>query len=276
MVVILNTANLSTGSLLLLDCEKPQTKLFQSSSSSQAQGSTSGGATPMPDSSYSSTPAWNPLARTPRYFTIFWLTITYIHCISRTADPSSLTPAWNIPPQTLSEVISSLSSPVASTSRAITQQDKPQHPLLDERLIGAKLKVVANGGEYKNRDIVVSIAEVGGCLGIRQTLYNTSTSLVHDWVTAKNPNPTRDNGLLVVIKGEHCGKYVRRIYHRYDDNNQALMILSVVTRTDGAVDTLTGEQLELGSEFLCLAVETQAEKKLNTSLMASLRKSARR
>jgi hypothetical protein len=95
-------------------------------------------------------------------------------------------------------------------------------------------------------------------------------------VTAKNPNPTRDNGLLVVIKGEHCGKYVRRIYHRYDDNNQALMILSVVTRTDGAVDTLTGEQLELGSEFLCLAVETQAEKKLNTSLMASLRKSARR
>jgi hypothetical protein len=82
----------------------------------------------------------------------------------------------------------------------------------------------------------------------------------------------------MVVKGEHCGKYVRRIHHRYLDSEdkQALVILAVVKKVDGAADTLTGEQLELGPDSLCLAFETSKDKKLNAILMNSLRENARK
>jgi hypothetical protein len=98
-------------------------------------------------------------------------------------------------------------------------------------------------------------------------------------VSSKSPNPTRDNGLLVVVEGEHCGKYVRRIHHRYhevDGDKQPLILLAVVKKVDGAADTLTGEQFELGPDSLCLAVETSEDKKSNANLMNSLRENARK
>jgi hypothetical protein len=110
-------------------------------------------------------------------------------------------------------------------------------------------------------------------------VYNASKGLAPGWVSSKSPNPTRDNGLLMVVKGEHCGKYVRRIHHRYHEDNgskQALIILAVVKKMDGAADTLTGEQLELDPDSLCLAVEMNDDKKLNANLMNSLRENARK
>jgi hypothetical protein len=163
---------------------------------------------------------------------------------------------------------------------ASEQPDQPQHPLLDVRLVGARLKVVVNDGEsYKNREVAVSIVDVEGAVSIRHHVYNTSKGLAPAWVSSKSPNPTRDNGLLMVIKGEHCGKYVRRIHHRYhedDGSQQALVILAVVKKVDGAADTLTGEQFELGPDSLCLAVETSEDKKLNANLMNLLRENARK
>ena len=83
----------------------------------------------------------------------------------------------------------------------------------------------------------------------------------------------------MVVKGEHCGKYGRRIHHRYHEDNgnkQALVILAVVEKLDGAADTLTGEQFELGPDSLCLAFETNEARKLNANLMTSLRENARK
>jgi hypothetical protein len=83
----------------------------------------------------------------------------------------------------------------------------------------------------------------------------------------------------MVVEGEHCGKYVRRIHHRYYEENgdrQVLIMLAVVKKVDGAPDILTGERLELGPESLCLASETSEEKKLNANLMNSLREDARK
>ena len=83
----------------------------------------------------------------------------------------------------------------------------------------------------------------------------------------------------MVVEGEHCGKYVRRIHHRYHEDNgnkQALVILAVVKKVDGAADTLMEEQLKLGPDSLCLAVETNEERNLNSNLMNSLREIARK
>ena len=191
--------------------------------------------------------------------------------ICRSVDASSLTPAWNSP-----------GDPSLATDSQIAskQPDRLQHPLLDERLVGAKLRVVVNDGEkYNDREVVVSIAKNDGVVSIRHHVYNTPKGLAPTWVTSKSPNPTRDNGLLMVVNGEHCGKYVRRIHHRYYEdsgNKQAIIILAVVEKVDGAADTLTGEELELGPDSLCLAFETPEDKKLNENLMNSLRSNARK
>ena len=139
--------------------------------------------------------------------------------------------------------------------------------------------IVNDGETYKNREVTVSIAQVEGVVSIRHQVYNASRGLFPAWVSPKSPNPTRDNGILMVVKGDHCGKYVRRIHHRYDEDNGhkgALILLAVVEKVDGAADSLTGEQFELDPDSLCIAVETNEEKKLNENLMKSLRLNARK
>jgi hypothetical protein len=194
-------------------------------------------------------------------------------------DPSPFIPAWNPP----ADQPLGAESPATTSQIASNQPDRPQYPLLDERLVGAQLKVLINNGEtYKNREVPVSISKVEGVVSIwHHTPHNSPKGLAPAWVSSRSPNPTRDNGLLMVVGGEHCGKYVRRIHHRYykeNGNKQALVMvmLAVVKKVDGGPDILTGEQLELGPDSLCLAFETKEEKKLNANLMNSLREDARK
>ena len=49
------------------------------------------------------------------------------------------------------------------------------------------------------------------------------------------------------------------------------IILAVVEKVDGAADMLTGEQLKLHPDSLCVAFEENEDKKLNANLMNSLR-----
>jgi hypothetical protein len=76
---ILNMYILRTG-CSLFDYAEPKDVLFHPSKAYMKSASlpfglrapmpavsTSGGATPMPDETFSLTPAWNPLSRTPRY-----------------------------------------------------------------------------------------------------------------------------------------------------------------------------------------------------------------
>ena len=182
----------------------------------------------------------------------------------------SLTPIWS-PPE---DQHLATSSQIASNLT-----DRPQrHPLLDERLVGSSLKVVIdNGKTYKNREVTVSIAKVDGVVSIQHNVYNTLKGLVPAWVFPKSPNPTHDNGILMVVKGNHCGKYVRQIHHRYHEYNgdkQAIILLEVVNKVEGTADMLTGEQFKLGPDSLCIAIETNEDRKLNANLMNSLQENA--
>ena len=81
----------------------------------------------------------------------------------------------------------------------------------------------------------------------------------------------------MAVKGNHCGKYVRRIHHRYHEDNgdkQVIILLAVVNKVEGTADMLTGEQFELGLDSLCIAVETNEDRKLNANLMNLLRENA--
>ena len=66
---------------------------------------------------------------------------------------------------------------------------------------------------------------------------------------------------------------MRRIHHRYDQETP-IIILGVVKRMESAADSLTGEQLELSADHLCMAIEMTEDKKRNKSVMAALREEA--
>jgi hypothetical protein len=147
---------------------------------------------------------------------------------------TSSTPSWN-------SLVSSRTTPdPTAVSSSSSCPVSPQHPFLDSRLLGAQLKAIVNGGHFKDKETAVSLELVVGQPSIRHTSYKTSEPLDPAWVSPKYPHPTRDNGLLVVIKGEHCGKYVRRIHHKYDKETP-IILLGVMKRTEKAADSLTGE-----------------------------------
>jgi len=196
-----------------------------------------GYATPMPESFDPSSPAWDPSSRTPQH---------------NSDDAESL--ASHSPP------------PLPFASGRV---------LLDLRLLGAQLRVSVTGGKFDEKELTCSVLSQDGQLSIRHQFYKSSETLLPEWVTPKYPSPTRDNGLLIVIKGDHCGKYVRRIHHRYE-GEKAVVLLAVVNRVAGHVDSFTGEQLGLDISHLCVCEEPKEDKRLNASLMNALREEARK
>jgi hypothetical protein len=122
------------------------------------------------------------------------------------------------------------------------------------------------------------VAMVMGQIGevvIQQSWRNESWGLIPEWVTARHPNPTRNNGLLVVIRGNHCGKYVCHIHYYYvnGNRNNPIMQLVVLECAEGA-ETIMEEQIKLSPEDLCQGFKTEKEKNLNTKLMTSLHEQA--
>jgi hypothetical protein len=193
-------------------------------------------------------PAWNPLSRTP--------------LIVDLGNEAPVTSTLTYPQH-------------ASAAVPVTVMLSPAHPLLDPHLIGKVARVKVSDGPHPKPDATVSIlAGQNNDVTIRQWWHNQSLYLKPEWVTLQHPSPTRDNGLLLVIRGDHCGKYVCHIHHYYDDDSHPIMQLAVVERRDGAADLLTEEQIELRPEDLCQGFETEPEKKLNANLMTFLREQA--
>ena len=212
----------------------------------------SGGATPMPTEHYS-TPAWDPSSRTPAW------------------NPSFQTSSIDVP-----DTVSELNEERSSVAGPSSVQN--EHCLLNPLLCGLKLNATVDGGEHKNKQlevIITSTVSTEERVRLEYIKYGTPYFLQPQWVTPKHPSPTHDNGLLVVIKGDHCRKYVRRIHHRHSDTGTT-MIVAVVNRNEGSVDTLTDEHLELHPDFLCTVKETKDEKNLNKNLMTSLRTTYRK
>jgi hypothetical protein len=70
------------------------------------------------------------------------------------------------------------------------------------------MKVLVTGGEHKDKEMVIAVVQVIGQLLIQFLHYKTSGFLPPEQVSLKHPNPARNNGPLVVIEGDHCGKHV--------------------------------------------------------------------
>ena len=189
-------------------------------------------------------------------------------------DPSSRTllHASTYPSPSTNAAIRELNSQIDS----VTNLSLPQyrHILLNPLLAGKKINAIVNGGMYQKKTLEVTISVLKEQVVLSHTKYHTSYPLQPSWVTPKYPSSTHDNGLLIVIKGDHCSKYVRRIHHRHG-NAGSTIILAVTQKIEGSADIVTNERLELAPEYLCTVPETKAEKDLNKDLMKSLRNAHR-
>jgi len=153
--------DLNSHGCKLFDFKKPESKQFQPRNykpwlPQHLLPSSSGSTTPLPDWSPLSIPAWDPSSHTP---------LALCDDDGTPLDPLSLLNAQTLAP-----------GPSHSTS-----QHSVQHLLLDLQLLGTQLKVMVNGGKYKQKELVPFPVLVDGQLSIRHIIYKTSEYLAPHW-----------------------------------------------------------------------------------------------
>jgi hypothetical protein len=205
-----------------------------------------GTRTPVPTVS-STTPAWDPSSQTPLDF-----------LLSRTPPQSHET-----------------TDPSQSTEVHISQQPSPEHQLIHSSFLGNSFQVIVNGGTYNNKELTAKVAMVDGRILLRYACRGTDYPLLPEWVRPVHPSPTHDNGLVIVIQGEHHGKYLRRLHHK-GYKKSALMVAAVVERRRDATDNFTGEVVTINCESLCVVKESAEEVKRMKSIMQEKRTAYRK
>lgn len=207
-----------------------------------------GNNTPMP-TNQSTTPAWDP-------------TSSHVPLgIDLSISPGHITPH-----EELTSSSSTRSQNSASTNVIPVTYN---HVLLNEALIDKPLLVILNGDGYNDKEHDIYIDNTVGCLSIRRVKYRQPRNINPESVTPLTLSEMHDNGLLVVIRGEHCGKHVRCLQHKCQDN-KTYMIVAVVTVADNQVDTLTGKQFMILPDDLCKADESLPQKELNRKPMKNV------
>jgi hypothetical protein len=205
-----------------------------------------GNRTPVATAS-TTTPAWDPSSRTPLDF-----------LLSRAPPRSHETTNFSQP-----------------TEVRVSQQPIPAHPLIHSSFLGKNFQVVVDGGEYSNKVLTAKVVMIDGIMLLRYPNRGTDYPLQPEWVSPLHPSPTHDNGLVVVIRGEHHGKYLRRLHHD-GYKNLALMIAAVVERRKDTTDDFTGEVVKIDCESLCVVKETAEEVKRMKTIMLQKRTAYRK
>jgi hypothetical protein len=137
-----------------------------------------------------------------------------------------------------------------------------------------RVEAVINGGQYNQKKAVVYASMVDGQPRIHHQNHGTVTILDPDWVSLPTVNVTRYDGLLVVIKGEHLGKFGRRIHFGHFGQEKRALV-AFVNRVSGVQDTLTGEEQHLPGDVLAMVSEEKTDKDRNNVVVQARRKDAR-
>lgn len=179
-------------------------------------------------------------------------------------------------------------SPITKASEPSRVEELPRLWMLNRNLIGKKLKVKVTEGEFRGKEVVLipsfneakkgqRLVDEKESVVLRWKRFSSWVEMEPEWVSVLHPNVTLGNGLLIVVAGEHCGKYVRRYDHRYDPTNMdPYIFVAVVNHGPDLADTLTGETFETRPTYLCISDETKAERDRNQSLMVPLREQHRK
>ena len=192
---------------------------------------------------------------------------------SGSAGLDSLSPAWNpssATPLPTSGSSSSAWDPLftplfpASSSSTAQPPPAPVHPLLIPELSGIKLKVLLSGKPAIAQSVDGTLFQVHN---------KRMLSLDISKVQPKHPDALRDNGLCVVLSGDDCGKFVRRLHFRKVDG-KSFVKAAVVTRKGAKEANEIVSPLQIvccPPEVLCMCDETKEERKSTDTVLENLR-----
>ncbi|KAF9044268.1 hypothetical protein BJ165DRAFT_1528826 [Panaeolus papilionaceus] len=160
-----------------------------------------------------------------------------------TADVKDISAGNATPPWNPKAIAAPLWLPLPSLSTSLHAAIPPalSHPLLNRHLLNVPLKVKLTGGSFNGMDVVTSLKDISGTLGLFYIAQNKNTPIQPSWVTLRHPNPRRDNGLLVVVEGEHCGRFVHWIRHVDWTGVGMIIIVALMEHVAGQQDKIAGE-----------------------------------
>ncbi|PPR06428.1 hypothetical protein CVT24_002557 [Panaeolus cyanescens] len=139
-----------------------------------------------------------------------------------TTPYDGFTPAWDPGSQTPMP-------PPSPVREEVPPSRSQSHQRLIPQLVDVPLWVYATGDRYVDSDLSVSVQQTDAGLAFRHKVNRTLKTLDPTWVKPHPPNPARDNGLLVVVEGPHCGQFVHRVDH-VEIDGCVKMILALVRR----------------------------------------------
>ena len=150
----------------------------------------------------------------------------------------------------------------------------PQHTLLHESLLDNKVQAKVVGGGLDLSKVFVYGSIQDGRPKLLYTANRKTQILEPNWVTITHPNVKQTDALLVVVKGEHIGKFALRICHSRR-GSEVMALVEIINRVEGSKPTGTGIELHLPADYLAIVYETKEEKKWHTGCMEGRRKQAR-
>jgi len=83
----------------------------------------------------------------------------------------------------------------------------PDHPLLQSHLLDVKAQAKLSDGQHKVAKTFISGFMYEGWLRILYTTHKTTYVMDPNWVTILHPNMKVTDALLVVLEGEHPGRF---------------------------------------------------------------------
>ncbi len=162
-------------------------------------------------------------------------------------------------------------SPLSPSSSVVAND--AAHWSLNCKLEGLGVRVYLDNIKGKNKDVVVTLELHEGRLQLRKKNQRSRITIEPSRISPIHPG-TRDYGRWVVIQGEHCGKHVRAIQFKRLSKEKLEWELFVVVPRNKEMDLVTGEEIYVSHDSLCLAPESVESKQLNKSL-AQRRKGSR-
>jgi hypothetical protein len=177
----------------------------------------------------------------------------------------SSTPAWDPSSRTPEHHFREPTPPVLAL---------PDHPLLQSHLLDVKVQAKLSGGQHKVAKTFISGSMHEGRPKILYTTHKTTHVVDPNWVTIIHPNVKATDALLVVLEGEHAGRFALRICQTHR-GSRTMALVAIIDRAAGMQPNQTGIEVAFPAEDLAIVQETKVEKEWHTECMKARRQQAR-
>jgi len=177
----------------------------------------------------------------------------------------SSTPAWDPSSRTPEHHFCEPTPPVPAL---------PDHPLLQSHLLDVKVQAKLLGGQHKVAKTFISGSMYEGQPRILYMTHKTTYVVDPNWVTILHPNVKATDALLVILEGEHAGRFALQICQTHR-GSKTMVLVAIIDHVAGMQPNQTGIEVALPAEDLAIVQEMKVEKEWHTECMKARRQQAR-